>query len=68
LIVAINSALPVISISFSVIASVMDCKNADVWVLASAAAKSSVIEKEKLDPASDANGVWAKLDIPNMTT
>jgi hypothetical protein len=37
-------------------------------VLASAAATSSVIKKEKLTPASDANGVWAKLDIPNMTT
>jgi hypothetical protein len=44
----------------------MDCKKFDCWALASAEVMSSVTEKAKLFPASEANGTWEKLAMPNI--
>jgi hypothetical protein len=44
----------------------MDCRKAETWVLASSEFRFSDKEKTKACPASEANGVWAKLAIPNM--
>jgi hypothetical protein len=46
--------------------SVMDCKKADCWALASSEFRFSDKERTKFVPASEANGDWAKLAIPNM--
>ena len=65
LMVAVNNALPVISMSFSVMASTWLNRKAACWTLKSAEPKSSVMAKAKLVPARDANGTWAKLATPN---
>jgi hypothetical protein len=46
--------------------SVMDSRKFDCWVLASAEFRFSVTEKAKLFPASEANGTWEKLAMPNI--
>ena len=54
----ITSAIP--------IGSVMDCRNADAWVLESAREMSSEIDKANAVPPRPAKVDWAKAAYPNI--